>query len=213
MDEGDSRISTSAVSWQVPCSNQKESESITLKQYPVGVYAVVEKKYNIKVLREPLYFRNPTGPFTMPIPNLYKYELHVNGDWKDTFYSEKDDALYAWEEHAKMEDNKKWLGKFFLHPLGSGEVDNRALPYHKYQTFDSRLTTFKKNGWSKPFTPSAELLVEAGFVCTGDGDKVFCFACGIQLSNWEPWDTAWGEHKRWSPGCKFLKMCKNTAGL
>ncbi|MBN3297968.1 BIR protein, partial [Amia calva] len=52
-------------------------------------------------------------------------------------------------------------------------------------------------------TPSE--LAKAGFYYLGQGDRVACFTCGGQLSNWEPGDRAVSEHQRHYPNCRFVR--------
>ncbi|XP_031663481.1 inhibitor of apoptosis protein-like [Oncorhynchus tshawytscha] len=52
-------------------------------------------------------------------------------------------------------------------------------------------------------TPSE--LAKAGFYYLGQGDRVACFTCGGQLSNWEPGDRAVSEHQRHYPNCHFVR--------
>lgn len=68
-------------------------------------------------------------------------------------------------------------------------------------TEEVRLNTFQ--AWPLTFlAPSA--LAKAGFYYIGPGDKVACFTCGGQLSNWEPKDNAMSEHRRHFPDCRFV---------
>nr|XP_023996050.1 LOW QUALITY PROTEIN: baculoviral IAP repeat-containing protein 3-like [Salvelinus alpinus] len=48
-------------------------------------------------------------------------------------------------------------------------------------------------------------LAKAGFYYLGQGDRVACFTCGGQLSNWEPGDRAVSEHQRHYPNCRFVR--------
>ncbi|XP_053163940.1 baculoviral IAP repeat-containing protein 2 isoform X2 [Hemicordylus capensis] len=69
-----------------------------------------------------------------------------------------------------------------------------------------RLHTFQ--AWPLPFlAPSA--LAKAGFYYIGPADKVACFACGGQLSNWEPKDNAMSEHRRHFPNCPFVEQTRD----
>jgi hypothetical protein len=70
--------------------------------------------------------------------------------------------------------------------------------------YEDRLHTFEY--WSKQIRPNKEALTKAGFYYTGTADKVTCFACGVNLSSWEPDDEPWAEHETWSPACIYLKM-------
>lgn len=47
-------------------------------------------------------------------------------------------------------------------------------------------------------------LVEAGFVYTGHGDLVFCFKCGLTVSNWKEDDNPIDRHREKSQRCPFL---------
>ena len=53
-------------------------------------------------------------------------------------------------------------------------------------------------------------MIASGFYYTGCGDKVTCFHCGITLRNWESLDDVDGEHKKHSPECKYLFMCREV---
>uniref|UniRef100_A0A8C9XAR4 Baculoviral IAP repeat containing 2 n=1 Tax=Sander lucioperca TaxID=283035 RepID=A0A8C9XAR4_SANLU len=48
-------------------------------------------------------------------------------------------------------------------------------------------------------------LAKAGFYFLGQGDRVACFSCGGQLSNWEPGDRALCEHQKHYPNCRFVR--------
>ncbi|XP_053241671.1 baculoviral IAP repeat-containing protein 2 isoform X3 [Podarcis raffonei] len=74
---------------------------------------------------------------------------------------------------------------------------------------EDRLHTFES--WPLTFlSPSS--LAKAGFYYIGPADKVACFACGGQLSNWEPKDNAMSEHRRHFPNCPFVEqMCDQTS--
>ena len=43
---------------------------------------------------------------------------------------------------------------------------------------------------------------------TGDGDKVKCFHCDVQLNEWEPEDDPFVEHARWFPQCQYIRLIK-----
>ncbi|NXL57009.1 XIAP ligase, partial [Chordeiles acutipennis] len=51
---------------------------------------------------------------------------------------------------------------------------------------------------------SASVLARAGFVYTGEGDKVKCFSCHTTTEGWAPGDSAIERHKKLSPNCKFI---------
>uniref|UniRef100_A0A8D0HI17 Uncharacterized protein n=1 Tax=Sphenodon punctatus TaxID=8508 RepID=A0A8D0HI17_SPHPU len=70
------------------------------------------------------------------------------------------------------------------------------------RTEDARLHTFRM--WPLTFLTPADL-VKAGFYYKGTSDRVACFTCGGQLSNWEPKDNAMSEHRRHFPNCAFVE--------
>ncbi|XP_068600086.1 baculoviral IAP repeat-containing protein 2 isoform X2 [Brachionichthys hirsutus] len=65
-----------------------------------------------------------------------------------------------------------------------------------------RLDSF--HPWTLSIITPAEL-AKAGFYYLGQGDRVACFSCGGQLSNWEPGDRAVSEHQRHYPNCRFVR--------
>lgn len=65
-----------------------------------------------------------------------------------------------------------------------------------------RLTTFVD--WPHDHSIHPYDLSVAGFYYLGTGDSVKCFKCGISLHNWDPEDTPWGEHLKWSPRCPMV---------
>ena len=73
-----------------------------------------------------------------------------------------------------------------------------------YQKYVSRFETYRT--WPKSHPVRPEQLSRAGFVYTGEGDKVICPWCKIKLIEWEPHDLPFEEHRRHSTSCDFLKM-------
>ncbi|NWS76704.1 XIAP ligase, partial [Crotophaga sulcirostris] len=65
-----------------------------------------------------------------------------------------------------------------------------------------RLGTFVGFPLDCPVSVSA--LARAGFVYTGEGDKVKCFSCHTTVEGWMPGDSAVERHKQLSPDCKFI---------
>ena len=77
-----------------------------------------------------------------------------------------------------------------------------------YKKFDDRFQTFKI--WPKSHPVKAIEIAAAGFVYTGQGDKVICPWCQIALIEWETTDKPKYEHRRNSPECEFVKMTMPT---
>ncbi|XP_071613459.1 E3 ubiquitin-protein ligase XIAP isoform X2 [Heliangelus exortis] len=65
-----------------------------------------------------------------------------------------------------------------------------------------RLGTFVEFPLDCPVPASA--LARAGFVYTGEGDKVECFSCNINIEGWASGDCAVERHKNLSPNCRFI---------
>ncbi|XP_069723399.1 E3 ubiquitin-protein ligase XIAP isoform X1 [Phaenicophaeus curvirostris] len=65
-----------------------------------------------------------------------------------------------------------------------------------------RLGTFVGFPLDCPVSVSA--LARAGFVYTGESDKVKCFSCHTTIEGWVPGDSAVERHKQLSPDCKFI---------
>ncbi|NWS15994.1 XIAP ligase, partial [Pachyramphus minor] len=65
-----------------------------------------------------------------------------------------------------------------------------------------RLATFVEFPLGCPVPASA--LARAGFVYTGEGDKVKCFSCHATIEGWASGDSAVERHKQLSPNCKFI---------
>ncbi|XP_040832798.1 baculoviral IAP repeat-containing protein 2 [Ochotona curzoniae] len=96
---------------------------------------------------------------------------------------------------------------FSTNPLNSRAVEDlsplRTSPYHySMSSEEARFLTYHM--WPLSFLSPSEL-ARAGFYYVGPGDRVACFACGGQLSNWEPKDDAMAEHRRHFPKCPFLE--------
>jgi baculoviral IAP repeat-containing protein 7/8 len=67
-----------------------------------------------------------------------------------------------------------------------------------------RLSTFQLNKWENVFV-TAESLALVGFQYWRAPDVVKCVFCGGTLKQFEPNDTALGEHIHWYPNCPLLK--------
>ena len=87
-------------------------------------------------------------------------------------------------------------------PLFRQEEARHVSTYADLASEHHRLTTFVD--WPQDSAVRPWELSEAGFYYMGTGDGVKCFRCGIELANWEPEDTPWGEHQRWSPHCPLV---------
>ena len=75
---------------------------------------------------------------------------------------------------------------------------------HIYSNYKRRYETF--SSWPKSHPIRAEYLCRAGFLYTGQGDKVLCPWCKLMLIEWEIYDLPMEEHQRHSPHCPFLNM-------
>ncbi|XP_028048549.1 death-associated inhibitor of apoptosis 1 [Monomorium pharaonis] len=88
-------------------------------------------------------------------------------------------------------------------PTNSSHIQFKE-PHEVYLEFrfeSARLKSFKD--WTLWMNP--EILAAAGFYYTGDGDKVKCFDCLIELYKWQADDNPMVEHQRWSGRCRFVR--------
>jgi hypothetical protein len=74
----------------------------------------------------------------------------------------------------------------------------------EYLFYEDRLGTFET--WPKQMQQDKFSLAAAGLFYKNQNDLCECFACGVKLRQWELYDDALNEHKKWSPECVFLKM-------
>ena len=90
-------------------------------------------------------------------------------------------------------------------PVKYSFASKKHFDFINYFKYDDRIFTFK-NLWPKTHSMKAEDLAKAGFVYTGEGEKVSCPWCNIILTDWDPFDEAFAEHRRHSPHCDFILM-------
>ncbi|XP_013407019.1 inhibitor of apoptosis protein-like [Lingula anatina] len=86
-----------------------------------------------------------------------------------------------------------------------GGQDARPIPAIQWGSMgdpSARLGTFVN--WPADNPLRAADLAEAGFIHMGQGDMVKCVYCGVMIRNFEPGDTAMGEHSRYSQECPFV---------
>jgi hypothetical protein len=72
-----------------------------------------------------------------------------------------------------------------------------------------RLSSFNRATWPHSGTSlTPERLAAAGFFAAPTPkapDRVVCFSCENALTNWDPTDDPWIEHKTWYPACPFVQ--------
>ena len=77
-------------------------------------------------------------------------------------------------------------------------------PTDGFFRYDDRISTFAT--WPKSHPIPAQRYVKAGFYYSGQGDKVICPWCNLNLIEWETYDTPMEEHQKHSPYCAFVLM-------
>uniref|UniRef100_A0A3Q3X926 Uncharacterized protein n=1 Tax=Mola mola TaxID=94237 RepID=A0A3Q3X926_MOLML len=112
-----------------------------------------------------------------------------------------------------------YLNIGFSAPLPSSPLSSRGVEDMSHQRptchnpnmrrEQDRLDSF--HSWTLSIITPAEL-AKAGFYYLGQGDRVACFSCGGQLSNWEPGDRAVSEHQRHYPNCRFVRGDRADTG-
>lgn len=113
------------------------------------------------------------------------------------------------EEHAKSSAGCKFV-KRVQQIKQQQELRSRlqstvisSSPGMLMNTVAARLSSFVNWPQEAPVRPQD--LAAAGFYYIGHSDRVQCFSCDISLRGWEPGDTAWSEHARYSPSCEFVR--------
>ena len=91
-----------------------------------------------------------------------------------------------------------------------GDIDSKSIDY---KIESNRLASFKGN-WSKGVCIQPIELAKAGFYYIGPKDRVRCAWCKNSLRNWEPGDTAFGEHFRhYGDRCSFVQSREKTCQI
>ncbi|XP_012525108.1 death-associated inhibitor of apoptosis 1 [Monomorium pharaonis] len=87
--------------------------------------------------------------------------------------------------------------------------DNDDVDYTDYRFEIARLNSFVD--WPK-HSVDPKKLAAAGFFYTKRGDVVKCFACLIDMAEWEEGDDPMKDHQRWSGNCPFVRgtSCGNV---
>ena len=75
--------------------------------------------------------------------------------------------------------------------------------YAEYGSYEQRINTYHNFPTSCPMEPTD--LARAGFYYVNDRDKTKCAYCNGAIYNWDPTDTAFGEHIRHFPRCEWPK--------
>ena len=96
------------------------------------------------------------------------------------------------------------VGGNFLYQKPRLEYGFQNYDLSTYRRYTTRFLTYKS--WPKSHPIKADQLTRAGFLYTGEGDKVTCPWCRILLTEWETYDVPIEEHRRHSPYCDFIKM-------
>ena len=77
-------------------------------------------------------------------------------------------------------------------------------PADGFFRYDDRISTFAT--WPKSHPIHPQRYVKAGFYYSGEGDKVICPWCNLNLTEWETYDIPMEEHQKHSPYCAFVLM-------
>ena len=77
-------------------------------------------------------------------------------------------------------------------------------PADGFFRYDDKISTFAT--WPKSHPIHPQRYVKAGFYYSGEGDKVICPLCNLNLTEWETYDIPMEEHQKHSPYCAFVLM-------
>lgn len=92
-------------------------------------------------------------------------------------------------------------------PISITQVDEIDNVEYRFEA--ARLQSY--HAWPVRFMDPAKLAA-AGFYYTGENDKVRCFECGVEISQWLEGDNPMVDHQRWSGRCRFIRKipCGNV---
>lgn len=115
--------------------------------------------------------------------------------------------LFPHNAHALSDSGKLNLFEY----RSFDEIDNKthdttySVSYvmtDPYKSEEERLKSFER--WPLDFIDK-RVLAQTGMIYTGDGDKVKCYFCDVEIGRWEPIDHPVQEHMKWSPNCPLLR--------
>ena len=139
-----------------------------------------------------------------PAASSEGYFINYKANTEDLRRDLQAKAAAAAKESGGLSLNAAQSSKCFTFGT-TAKQSTRFFPYSEvYKKFDRRLTTFKS--WPKSIPINPDDLARAGFLYTGEGDKVFCPWCNICLIQWETYDNPFDEHKKHSPNCDYILM-------
>ena len=98
----------------------------------------------------------------------------------------------------------------FCTPLVQKSPNATWLPFNLSMAKLQHCITSFDGKWPRQMSQRAYQMIASGFYYTGCGDKVTCFYCGITLLNWDRGDDVDVEHKKHSPKCKYLLICRQV---
>ena len=84
------------------------------------------------------------------------------------------------------------------------DTKSKVHPTDGFFRYDDRISTFST--WPKSHPIHPQRYVKAGFYYSGEGDKVICPWCNLNLIEWETYDIPMEEHQKHSPYCAFVLM-------
>jgi hypothetical protein len=174
---------TPTTNHQPPTSTNHQLPTSTIHQPPTFYNMIFPEKIHI--------VRQGYLPFSSE--KIYRFELYVNRILRTVFFS----------KHKVIEDA---YAEFRIKQKIPDTTWENSIAHNDMTNCEDRFNTFKD--WPRFIGPSARNLAMAGFSYCNFGDRVRCFWCNIILKDWEPTDEAWSEHKRWSPNCPFIKLCR-----
>ncbi|NXR05971.1 BIR protein, partial [Semnornis frantzii] len=150
----------------------------------------------------------PNCSFVLSKPSVNNLGLSSRSACSPLVTNNLSPSLYSGTLSPSLEQVEYFSGSFSSFPqdpITTRAVEDLSFSRPELQnpmsTEHGRLQTFR----SWPLTlPSSTDLAKAGLYYLGTADRVACFACGGQLSNWEQKDNAMSEHRRHFPNCPFV---------
>lgn len=181
----------------------------TTLNYPSSISQDWYPRQSNPYLQTPDQFSMATPRHSVPqIPYIPYTRFPGSNDYKSTSVTQESLAVAPGRVHASHLHPHRNPGIPVLHPMPSEGPHVRiedALHITSptdLQSEHHRITTFVDWPENCPVRPWE--LASAGFYYLGNQDNVKCYKCAVMLRNWEPQDTPWEEHKRWSPHCPLV---------
>ncbi|XP_015599780.1 death-associated inhibitor of apoptosis 1 isoform X2 [Cephus cinctus] len=118
------------------------------------------------------------------------------------------DCLFSRNHHGNLLSYKP-PGRIPSPPIQPPPHSRDIVDGNDYRFEEARLRSYRN--WPLDYMDPVKL-AQAGFYYTGEGDKVKCFECHVEICQWVEGDNPMVDHQRWSARCRFIRKipCGNV---